>query len=40
MLNLAVDIRNDAMPDKDDLAKGAGGAYRYLFWTNEMTMSG
>ncbi|CAK7212931.1 hypothetical protein SCUCBS95973_001627 [Sporothrix curviconia] len=34
--NIWVDIRDSSDGDRDDLAKGAGGDYRYLSWTNNM----
>ncbi len=37
--NIWVDIRGDRAEGRDDIAKGAGGDYRYLQWSNDMTAS-
>lgn len=38
--NIWTDVRSDGIDNRgDDLAKGAGGDYRYLQWSNDMNAS-
>ena len=37
--NIWVDVSDSRDEGRDDLAKGAGGDYRYLAWSNDMTAS-